>query len=96
MSKLWTDIRYGLFFGFQWVHGGGETTKSSALLASYHPPSSITWIWAFYWHRPRKVFSKPRFSYNRHTKSVFLTLPVGGGFCFARQNRMEAESYDRY
>jgi hypothetical protein len=42
----------GLSVGFQWVCGGdGASSKSSALLAAWHHPRSITWRWAVYWNR---------------------------------------------
>ena len=40
-----------LKFGFEWVHCNGETSKSSAILAWYHPVWSITWRWGIYWSR---------------------------------------------
>lgn len=80
----------GFWAGFQWVHCRGESSKTSALLASCHPRDSITWKWGVYWQRPRKVFSLPGFKKwnvpNRVCGSYTLVLPIGGALTFSWQD----------
>lgn len=79
--ELWN----GLSFGFNWVHGNGETSKTSAILAGYSPPWSITWGWAVYWNRPSGLFVLPRISRwsprpGSGYGSLTVALPLIGGF----------------
>lgn len=79
------EFKNGLSLGFNWVHGNGETTKTSAALASYSPPWSLTWGWALYWERPRSLVLLPKVSRwcprpGSDYGSLHLTLPLIGGF----------------
>lgn len=80
----------GLRAGFTWVYGGdGTSSKTSAMLASYHHPGSITWRWAIYWSKPHRitwrVVSWFRCSgYNRYG----LTLPFIGALTLQTQPHM--------
>lgn len=81
-------FRNGLSLGFNWVHGNGTTSKTSAILAGYHPPRSITWRWAFYWVRTRRLFQlgfSARWSMYGY---VGILLPLIGGFDFRWQPYM--------
>jgi hypothetical protein len=73
----------GLHLGFSWVHGNGETSKTSAVIAAYHPPRSITWRWALDWTRPVKLLCLPRCgrwsSPHREQGSIWFALPIVGG-----------------
>lgn len=83
----------GLTIGFNWMHGNGESSRTIATLASYHPPSSITWIWALRWSRPRRLFCLPtilRFGPGR--RGAGITLPLIGSIWLDRQDRMERKS----
>lgn len=73
----------GFSLGFHWVHGNGSTSKTSAVLAAYHPPSSITWGWCLDWNRPQRLAVWPKLSRWNPAKgygSLSLTLPLIGGF----------------
>lgn len=48
----------GFFFGFKWQWHDGGSSKTSAVIASYHHPKSITWRWAMIWSKSR-VFRRP-------------------------------------
>jgi hypothetical protein len=74
----------GFSIGFNWVHGNGQTSKTSAILAGYHPPRSITWRWALYWNKPagRKT------SAGRVFKGVYVRLPLIGGIELRWQETM--------
>lgn len=83
----------GFGLGFNWVHGNGETSKTSAILAGYHPPWSLTWGWALYWDRPQSLVLLPKVS--RWTPSpgsgygsLAITLPLIGGFSLRWQPLM--------
>ncbi len=65
----------GFRIGFNWVHGNGRTSKTSAVLASYHPPNSITWVWALYWNKPNGW--KP--STGKLFRGIYVRLPLFGG-----------------
>ena len=45
----------GFRVGWNWVHGNGETSKTSACIASYHNPRSLTWRWALYYYPPKTL-----------------------------------------
>lgn len=79
----------GLTIGFNWMHGNGESSRTVATLASYHPPSSITWLWVLRWARPRRLSFLPtiRRGYT-HRGSAIITLPLVGSFWLDRQDRM--------
>lgn len=49
-----SDVNIGpLFLGFTWMHDGqGYSSHTSAVIASWHRPKSITWRWVLTWHRP--------------------------------------------
>ena len=48
--RVFTLIDYkGLFIGFHWVHCNGESSKTSACIASYQNPKKVMWRWAIYW-----------------------------------------------
>ena len=74
----------GLKVGFNWVHGNGRSSKSSAVLAAYHPPRSITWIWALYWKKPTGWLPRVR----KGWKMIGLELPMLGGLEFCWQEAM--------
>lgn len=81
----------GLRVGFSWVHGNGETSKLSAMLAAFHPPRSITWLWALYWNKPRKLLCAPeitRWKTPNGSGSTTVTLPFVGGLCLSWQQAM--------
>lgn len=74
----------GLGLGFNWVHGNGDTTKTSAILAGYHPPWSLTWGWALYWERPQRPWRLPKVSRwapaaGSGYGSLSIMLPLVGG-----------------
>ena len=81
----------GLKIGFSWVYGGdGTSSKTSALLASYHHPRSITWRWALYWCRSDPLERK-RFSWSRHLGDYgwfSFSLPFFGGLSLQYQQHM--------
>lgn len=79
-------FRNGLQVGFNWVHGNGETSKTSACIAAYHRPDSITWRWAIYWHKPKRLICIPKIS--KFRKCIFVLLPLIGGFRFSWQDHM--------
>lgn len=82
----------GLNVGFSWVHCNGETSKRSAMLAGFHPPRSITWLWALYWIRPGKLFCVPKITLwkapSGSTGTTTLTLPILGGLSLSWQQAM--------
>ena len=77
----------GLSIGFDWVHNGRDaSSKSSALLASYHPPQDPQWRWALYWERAQ-TFQLPKirkWGTNRFG-SMSIALPIVGGLCYRWQ-----------
>lgn len=80
-------FKNGLAVGFNWVHSNGESSKTSALLASYHPPGQAAWRWAIYWYKPKSLLQKPTIT-NSKTNCYGRTsihLPVVGGFSYAWQ-----------
>lgn len=82
-------FRNGLFLGFCWVHCNGEYSHSSAVLASYHHPRSITWRWALYWHKAGKPILKI-ITWNRLPSygSYTVTLPFVGSLRLVTQEHM--------
>lgn len=79
----------GFKLGFNWVHGNGKTSKTSAVIAGFHHPKSITWRWAIYWIKPKKLFVFPSFRiWNKCTGSAEITLPLIGGLSFNWQQNM--------
>lgn len=82
----------GLNVGFTWVHCNGETSKSSAVLAAYHPPRSITWLWAVYWNKPGVWFCLPRItgwgSPDKTIGSKTVVLPIVGSLSLCWQQAM--------
>jgi hypothetical protein len=83
----------GLSVGFNWVHSNGQTSKTSAVIAAYHPPRSITWRWALDWDRPLRLLCRPRF--NRCKPAPFsemgriaIILPIVGGLSLRWQPYM--------
>ena len=82
----------GLSVGFHWVHCNGESSKRSAVIAAYHPPRSITWIWSLCWNKPVKFFRIPRIVHRWYgtngAGSVTLALPLVGGFTWNWQKEM--------
>lgn len=81
----------GFGIGFNWVHGNGRSSRTSALIAGYQPPRSLTWLWALYWERPTKLLCLPKLSTwapgNGHG-GWSLILPIVGGLTFRRQPEM--------
>lgn len=83
----------GLSVGFNWVHGNGKTSKTSACLIGYHPPKSVTWRWAIYWEKPSNALAPP--SFNKWCGPgghgfVSVQLPIIGGLTFRWQPRWRA------
>lgn len=79
----------GLSFGWNWTHGDGETTKTLAVIASYHHPMSITWRWAVY-YSPPKIIGVRSFlpSYARDANSIDIGLGPLGGVLIVWQRHM--------
>lgn len=87
------ELASGLSIGFNWVHGNGQTSKTSAILAGYHHPDSITWRWALYWEKPAALRWLPRASVWRPQPdsamgSRTLVLPLVGSLCLRWQAHM--------
>lgn len=78
----------GFRFLPSWVHCNGETTKQSAVLHSWHPRQSITWIYAIYWHRHKKT--PWSFKVGANGKHAYVVVPLMGTFSVAWQNPMWA------
>lgn len=83
----------GYSVGFNWVHGNGETSKTSAILAGFHHPDSITWRWALYWEKPAlktwrpSVYRwKPRPTAEYGSAGIYL--PLLGGLTLSWQAHM--------
>ncbi len=83
-------FKNGLSIGFKWVHSNGESSKTSAVLASYHNPRSITWRWALYWGKPYKGTFKffTKHLYPSGYGSRTITLPFIGIFILSTQESM--------
>lgn len=64
----------GFKVGFNWVHGNGRTSKTSAVIAGYHPQRSITWLWALYWNKPAGWM----LSMGKLWDGVYVRLPLLG------------------
>ena len=80
----------GFSMGFKWVHSNGESSKTSAVLAAYHHPNSITWRWALYWNKHYRLTFKI-LSWCRYPDghgSATLTLPFIGGLTLSTQAHM--------
>ena len=78
----------GLRIGFNWVHGNGRTSKTSATLAGYHPPRSITWLWALYWNKPFGLVPK----IGSFRDGVYIRLPIVGGLELRWQEEMKRKA----
>ena len=78
------EFSNGFHVGFNWVHGNGRTSKTSAVIAGYHPPSSITWLWALYWCKPAGW--KP--SAGKLFHGYYVRLPVLGALELRWQKAM--------
>jgi hypothetical protein len=78
----------GFSIGFNWIHGNGRTSKSSAVIAAYHHPNSITWRWALEWVKPKGLLPLFRAWGNKSYGSVSFYLPVFGGFYLRWQQHM--------
>jgi hypothetical protein len=74
----------GFHIGFNWVHCNGITSKTSAVIAGYHPPSSITWLWALYWSKPAGW--KP--SAGKLFRGAYVRLPMLGALELRWQSSM--------
>lgn len=90
----------GFSVGFAWVHCNGETSKRSAMLASFHPPRSVTWLWSVCWHKPEKLLCPPEItrwqSPCASTGVKTLTLPIVGSLSWSWQEAMWRGAYERY
>lgn len=72
-------IGRALRVGFAWVYGGdGESSHTSAVLASYHHPASITWRWALYWNRPSRGFAARRWVGPNGHGFISISSPLSG------------------
>ncbi len=82
----------GIRFGWSWVHCGGESSKTSAVLASCHPPDSITWTWSLTWQRttPKSKFfhMEHRDKFGSQGPNYGISLPPVGYFHLSQQDRM--------
>lgn len=86
-------FRNGLSIGFNWCWSQGTSTRTSATLAAYHPPSSITWLWALYWIKPRKLLSMPSVYFRRALYGrIAFSLPLVGGLDLNWQPRMDRKA----
>jgi hypothetical protein len=78
-------FRNGLSLGFSWTHGNGCSSKTSAMIASFHPPRSITWLWAVYWIKPRWNTTPHA---TRGHRSWSIGLPLLGSLMLITQAEM--------
>lgn len=84
----------GFKLGFIWHSSQGESSKSSAVLFSWHHPKSITWRFSFTWSKPSKLISMPSFKFQRNPSGYnwyHLHLPIGGGFGLSTQPHMRRD-----
>lgn len=81
----------GHFFGWMWVHSNGDSSRTSACIASCHPPTSITWTWAMYYHKPKKGW-RLRPGFHKTYNGWHLTTPLMGSFSFSRQEPMNRKT----
>ena len=91
----------GLSVGWNWVHGNGYTSKTSASIASYHHPDSITWRWALYYHLPRgwkSLFRWPRIDWRNSANYLYcsVNLPFVGGLSLTTQAHMWKQGTARH
>jgi hypothetical protein len=89
------NFQNGLSVGFNWVYGNGFTSKTSAVLVSFHHPKSITWRWVLRWHKPTQWLTLPkvtRWFPTGQSKSLMgsyqLVLPIGGALALDYQPHM--------
>ena len=74
----------GFWIGFRWVTDGfGYSSYSTASLASFHHPRSITWRWALYWSRPPS-----RFTVSIQKRGIGISAPWAGGLWLSWQDHM--------
>ena len=84
----------GFWAGFKWIHCNGETSKTSALIASYHHPKSITWRWSLSWSK-KLSYDKKWLYYKNNNGVVFgFSLPIVGGLTILTQKHMFDEKND--
>lgn len=74
----------GFKIGFNWVHSNGRTSRASAVIAAYHPPCSITWLWALYWCKPYGLMP----SAGKFWRGLYVRLPLIGGLELRWQKAM--------
>ena len=86
----------GLSLGFNWSHGNGTTSKTSAILAGYHPPRSITWRWALDWNKPRKTIIPfvRKWGALSGYGSLSVGFPLVGGITFRWQPEVRRSKND--
>lgn len=90
MTEKNSSLARGLWAGFAWTYGGdGSSSKTSAAIAAYHHPRSLTWRWAIYWSkpegfRPALVWHRTPSGYNRYG----LVLPLLGSLLLFTQPHM--------
>ena len=68
----------GLYVGFTWVWGNGNTSRTTALVAAYHHPRSLTWRWGLYWLAPSGWFVQRPHSHNGYG-GMMVGVPIFGG-----------------
>lgn len=90
LKKLWLELRImklGLRIGFSWVYGSdGLSSKTSAILASYHDPRKIMWRWALYWNKSKGKFSVWRHGTKQSSQgSMGFSIPFLGGLNYSWQ-----------
>jgi len=55
--NVFTLIEFkGFFLGFHWVHANGDSSYTSAVIASYHNPKKAMWKWALYWQSYKRFY----------------------------------------
>ena len=76
-------FKNGLQLGFRWHHGGdGRSSKTTALLATYHHPDSITWRWVLVWSKPSRKAWLPSVDYRQ------ISMPILGTLTWETQDHM--------
>lgn len=86
----------GISFGWNWVHGNGETSKTSAVIAAYHHPKSITWRFVLTYSPPKLRYGLARnLTFSLPQNKLFGTGGCGslclgpiGGFFWQWQGHM--------
>lgn len=90
LTPLQLQFPNGFDIGWSWVHCNYESSRTSAILASYHDPKSITWSWALYWQQPQGYY--PEFTItpkrNDYGPDYAALIPFVGYFHLAQQKKI--------